>query len=105
MKYLLITLLFFASCEIPKPKIPLDYKRTSIYEHEEYKPPIYVDSSLVYFAWHANYMCASQKAQEYEIKYLRTENDKYRILGNQCYDSVHKYGVLLTKLQARLKQK
>lgn len=54
-----------------------------------------LDSALLLF----NKMveCKS-KRDEYEIKYLRTEDDKYRRIGNRYVDSVHYY----YKLQVRL---
>jgi hypothetical protein len=47
--------------------------------------------------WHVAYIDYRQQAQICELKYLRTEDDKYRIQGNRCYDSARRYAILLNK--------
>ena len=44
------------------------------------------------------YQSCIKKRYDYEIKYLRTENDKYRILGNKYVDSANYYAKIGLKL-------
>ncbi len=53
------------------------------------------------FYYYRKTMESGEMKDKYEIKYLRTENDKYRILGNLYVDSVNYYNNLLQKSQKK----
>jgi hypothetical protein len=92
-KLLLIALLLpiVIGCE-QKPR------EVVVIKPEEVKPikpePSKMDTFFIYFNRHMDYKFAADQS---EIKYLRTGNDKYRIEGNKQLDSVQKYAKLLIK--------
>lgn len=54
--------------------------------------PSKTDTFFIYFNRHMDYKFAADQS---EINYLKTGNDKYRIEGNKQLDSVCKYAKLL----------
>ena len=81
---------------VPKPEKNVLEREKNIDFVVKYGDSFDSTDSLIHFF--AKEMDAKQKRDENEILYLRTGNDKYRIIGNRYVDSVHYWYLKLQKV-------
>jgi len=92
MKYkLLILMVVFIGCKHKKANSPVveASKKVDSLITQSKDISDQTDSLKLALTYFTKEMDAKSMRDEYEIKYLRTGEDKYRILGNLYADSIH----------------
>lgn len=88
-----------------KEKKPVPVQEINIRQYSRSTSVASVDSSAMALErtiqLYMKYQYFMRTSKEYEIKYLRTENDKYRILGNRAIDSANYYAKIAMRLKSK----